>query len=172
MTDFGGDGIAQSVAIDSHGRIVVAGTVAGLGGGGGFALARYRRSGSLDPSFGSGGKVVTDFGRYDAADAVAIDSQGRIVVAGSVRLPDPPRDNFAFALARYTPDGSLDPSFSGDGKLTTDFGGLPTTPTRWPSTPGSNRRRRPGIHGRRFDFALARYNPTAASTTPSAPAAR
>ena len=104
--------------------------------------------------------MVTDFGRYDAADAVAIDSQGRIVVAGSVRLPDPPRDNFAFALARYTPDGSLDPSFSGDGKLTTDFGGLADNAYAVAIDPQDRIvAAGQGYTGVDFDFALARYTP-------------
>jgi uncharacterized delta-60 repeat protein len=160
VTDFGGDSVARSMAIDARGRIVVAGTVAGLGGGGGFALARYRRNGSLDRTFGSDGEVVTDLGRYDAAYAVAIDSQRRIVVAGSVRLPDPPVDNFAFALARYMPDGSLDPSFSGDGMVTTDFGDLGDH--AYAVAVDSQDRivaAGTGYTGVDFDFALARYSP-------------
>lgn len=117
-TDFGlGDG-ASSVAIDSRGRIIAAGSVTGRGEGGDFALARYRPDGSLDPSFGVGGKVTTGFGGNDGAFSVAIDSGGRIVVAGfSVhgRFED-------FALARFQPNGSLDFSFSSNGRVTTDFG--------------------------------------------------
>jgi uncharacterized delta-60 repeat protein len=159
-TEFGRRSVAQSVAVDSRQRILAAGTAAGLGGGGGFALARYRRDGSLDPSFGSGGKVITDIGSHESDGAVVIDSQGRIVVAGSVRLPSPPRDNFAFALARYMPDGELDDAFSGDGKLTTDFGSLADNAYDVAVDPedrivAAGR----GHTGVDFDFALARYQP-------------
>jgi uncharacterized delta-60 repeat protein len=160
VTDLGGHSVAHSVAIDSRGRIVAAGTVAGLGGGGGFAVARYRRNGSPDRTFGSDGEVVTDLGRYDAACALAIDSQGRIVVAGSLRLADPPVDNFAFALARYLPDGSLDMSFSGDGIVTTDFGDLGDH--AYAVAVDSQDRivaAGQGYTGVDFDFALARYAP-------------
>jgi uncharacterized delta-60 repeat protein len=160
VTEFGGDSIAQSLTIDSRGRIVAVGTVGRKGGGGGFALARYKRNGSLDPSFGSGGKVTSNFGNYDAAYAVAIDSQGRIVAAGSVRLPGPPRDNFAFALARYEPDGSPDTSFSGDGFVTTDFGGLADLAYAVAIDPQDRIvAAGQGYTGVDFDFALARYAP-------------
>jgi uncharacterized delta-60 repeat protein len=70
--------------------------------------------GDLDLTFGSGGKVVTDLGSEDQAHAVAVQSDGKIVVAGL--------SNGDFALARYNRNGSLDTSFDGDGKVTTDFG--------------------------------------------------
>ena len=76
--------------------------------------------GDLDPLFGSGGKVTTDFaGSLDYGTALALDSAGRLVVAGY----SGPVGSADFAVARYNPDGSLDASFSGDGKVTTDFGG-------------------------------------------------
>jgi hypothetical protein len=63
-------------------------------GGGDFGLARYKLNGTLDPSFGTRGKVMTDFaGADDAADALALQSNGKIVVAGGTRR--------YFALARY-----------------------------------------------------------------------
>ncbi|MBL8810609.1 MAG: Ig-like domain-containing protein, partial [Planctomycetaceae bacterium] len=69
---------ATSVAIDSQGRVVVAGS-----NGYDFALARYNVDGTLDLSFDNDGKLTTDFGgSYDYANSVAIDSLGRIVVAG------------------------------------------------------------------------------------------
>ena len=74
--------------------------------------------GDLDPTFGSGGKVTTDFGGNDQASALALQPDGKIVVAGSTTASG----NFNIALARYTPDGSLDASFGGRGKVTTDFG--------------------------------------------------
>ena len=118
-TAFSGDGkvttepgasfYARSVAIQADGKIAVAG-----GSGTDLALARYRADGSLDTAF-SGGTVTTDLGGSDYAQSLAIQADGRIVVAGS--------SGADFALARYRADGSLDTSFSGDGKVTTDLGG-------------------------------------------------
>ena len=86
---------------------------------GDFALARYNPNGSLDTSFSGDGKQTTDFGRLRRpANGVALQADGKIVVAGPRR-----RQRRDFALARYNADGTLDTSFSGDGKQTTDFGG-------------------------------------------------
>src|SRR5215471_8871134 len=88
VTDFsGGADQAFAVAIDSSGKIVVAGSAANPSTvnptGTDFALARYNTNGSLDMTFGSGGKVVTDFnGGPDQASALIIDSNGKIVVGG------------------------------------------------------------------------------------------
>jgi uncharacterized delta-60 repeat protein len=118
--DFGGEDYASSVAIQSDGKIVVAGSSQKtLNSPYDFALARYTSNGILDTTFGSNGKVTTDFGSYDTASSVAIQSDGKIVVAGeSLRSPQ-----YDFALARYDSDGSLDTTFDSDGKVTTDFGG-------------------------------------------------
>ena len=117
-TDLGAWDLANSVAVQADGKIVAAGS-AGTGGNPpvayDFALARYNRDGSLDSTFDGDGKVLTDFGGFDRAFSIAIQSGARIVAAGSA--------NSDFALARYKPDGSLDQSFDGDGRLKTDFGG-------------------------------------------------
>lgn len=83
---------------------------------GGIPAAR----GDLDPTFGSGGKVTTDFGGNDRAWAVALQRDGKLVVAGERFDPGPADD---FLLARYTARGALDPTFDADGKVSTDFGG-------------------------------------------------
>jgi uncharacterized delta-60 repeat protein len=113
-TDFSpGIGWAYSVAIQADGKIVAAGYVVGTVSQ--FALVRYKSDGSLDPSFGTGGKVTTDFAPFNSqASSVAIQADGKIVAAGSAGSD--------FALARYTSDGSLDTSFGTGGKVTTDFG--------------------------------------------------
>ena len=84
-----------------------------------FALARYNPNGSLDTSFSGDGKQTTDFGGFDEANGVALQADGKIVAVGARSLAA----SDDFALARYNPNGSLDTSFSGDGKQTTDFGG-------------------------------------------------
>ena len=112
------------------------------GSGVDFALARYNPNGSLDTSFSGDGKQTTDFGGTEAASGVAIQRDGKIVVVGQRRQR---RD---FALARYNPNGSLDTTFSGDGKQTTDFGGFDertgsrSRPTARSSRSASRRQRR------------------------------
>jgi uncharacterized delta-60 repeat protein len=129
-TTFSGDGMlttdftatldyANSIAIQIDGKIVAAGESGATGHNPKFALARYNPDGSLDTTFSGDGKLTTDFTRHeDLAHAVAIQADGKIVAAGTSAAD---RSNSRFALARYNPDGSLDTTFSGDGKLTTDF---------------------------------------------------
>jgi uncharacterized delta-60 repeat protein len=103
------DDYACSVTIQADDKIVVAGTT-----GADFALLRYNSNGSLDNTFGIGGIVKTDLGGdYDYGRSVAIQTDGKIVVAGE-NGPD-------FALARYKSNGTLDSTFDYDGKVTTNF---------------------------------------------------
>lgn len=81
-----------------------------------IAVARLNSDGSLDPSF-SGGVVITDIG-YDFANAGALQADGKIVVAGTTSTSFGAPS--AALLLRYNPDGSLDNSFSGDGRLILD----------------------------------------------------
>jgi len=75
-------------------------------------------SGDLDPTFGTGGLVTTDFASgNDNAFAAAIDCAGRIVLAGRAFNGS----GYDLALARYDTSGNLDLSFSDDGLVTTDF---------------------------------------------------
>ncbi|HSI33052.1 MAG TPA: hypothetical protein VK986_05630 [Tepidisphaeraceae bacterium] len=115
-------------------KIVVVGSAASGRGDYDFFVARFNGDGSTDASFGNGlGYVLTDFSGGSAADddiaaALAIDTAGRYVVAGS-SLKRTALDNSSlkpfgdYALARYLPDGRPDTSFSGDGKDTWDVGG-------------------------------------------------
>src|SRR5215471_13062880 len=81
-TDFGGNDEALAVAIQPDGKIVAAGATRG-GGTAEFALARYNADGSLDSSFGSGGKVITNsLPRPALANAVLIQPDNKIVAAG------------------------------------------------------------------------------------------
>ena len=112
--------VANAVAIQVDTKVVVAGRTDNEGGDDDFCLMRYTATGGLDPVFGAVGKVRTDFGGDDVARAVVIQNDGKIVVAGSINHPAVAND---FAVARYNTDGSLDTSFSGDGKLLIDFQG-------------------------------------------------
>jgi uncharacterized delta-60 repeat protein len=109
---------AFSVAIQSDGKIVAAG-YSNNGSNDDFALVRYNTDGSLDTSFDSDGKVTTAIGGSDdRAHSVAIQSDGKIVVAGH----SDNGSNEDFALVRYNTDGTLDTSFDSDGKVTTAIG--------------------------------------------------
>jgi len=118
LTDFGGTDRARFVVVLSDGKIVVLGE-SDANGGFDFALARYNVDGSLDASFGSAGTVLTDVGGSERGRAIAIQSDGRIVVAGNSDASG----SVDFALARYNVDGSLDASFGSAGTVLTDFGG-------------------------------------------------
>src|SRR5215216_947068 len=74
-------------------------------------------SGGLDTTFSGDGRKTTDFGAHEQAYGIAIQSNGKIVVVGR---STPGSD---FALARYNTNGAPDTTFSGDGRLLTDFGG-------------------------------------------------
>jgi uncharacterized delta-60 repeat protein len=104
---------AQSVAIQRDGKIVAAGE------GDGFGVVRLNEDGSLDSSFGNGGKVNTPFlTRGDRANAVILAPGGRIIVAGRVETGRADRD---FGIAQYNKNGTLDSHFGEDGKVTTDI---------------------------------------------------
>jgi uncharacterized delta-60 repeat protein len=106
-----GNDVVRGVAIQRDGKIV----------GGGFAypgpnfvVARWNTDGTLDPTFGNSGVVVTDLGGPDQARGIALQTDGKIVVGGYAA--------YNFAVARYLPDGTLDPSWDADGKAITDLG--------------------------------------------------
>ena len=69
------------MALQPDGKIVVAGR-SDASGSADFALARYHSDGTLDPDFGKNGTVTTDFGAFDEAHALVLQSNGNIVVAG------------------------------------------------------------------------------------------
>ena len=109
------------IAIQADGKIVIVGA-SGLGGGGNndFTVVRLRPDGSRDNAFGNDGVFMVTFDSFTAhANAVAIDAANRIVVVGSAWIED---IGSRFVAARFLPTGSLDSSFSGDGKVTFDFG--------------------------------------------------
>jgi|SRR5215213_3975134 len=123
VTDFTGlRDEAHAIALQPDGKIIVGGFANGDSDifSGDFALVRYETNGGLDPSFGNGGKVTTDFnGRFDQINAVALQTDGKIVVAGAATSAT--STQWLFALARYDSSGSLDPTFGSGGKVTTGF---------------------------------------------------
>jgi uncharacterized delta-60 repeat protein len=162
LTDFSGTGStdqAFAVAIDSGGKIVVAGYSSSAAGVD-FAVARYNSDGTLDTSFNSTGKVLTNFGGVDTATAVAIDSDHRIVVAGSSNAGGN-HLTYDFAVARYDSDGMLDETFNKTGLVLTDFGkgsGDFATSAVIQSDGNIVVGGLSDASGMSYDFALARYN--------------
>ena len=128
LSNFGGsqgsNDFAYAMALQPDGKIVTAGFryFGNSSEGADMLVARYNSDGTLDNSFGSGGRVTTDFGLTDVARGVAIQADGKIVVAGSTYDLFPVFGEYA--LARYNPDGSLDSSFGSGGLVTSFFGGL------------------------------------------------
>lgn len=125
VTDLGSNDYGRALAIQSDGKILVAGYSGGDNVD--FAVVRYTSNGSLDTTFGQAGAhpgiVITDFGGADNGLAVALQSDGKILVAGSGGSND---DDFA--VARYNSDGLLDATFAQDGvhpggTVTTNLGG-------------------------------------------------
>ncbi|MGH3089855.1 MAG: hypothetical protein ACRDSJ_21455, partial [Rubrobacteraceae bacterium] len=138
-TSFSGDGktttpvgvgsffeAARDVALQPDGKLVAAGSAIGVGTGRDFALARYDADGELDPSFGDGGKILTDMGSegfIEDLGAIALQSDGKIVAVGVTGESAAASNRAVIAVARYNPNGSLDTSFSDDGKFVLNIGG-------------------------------------------------
>ena len=116
----GGDDKANALAIQSDGCIVVVGKAMNSSSNYDFALVRYLENGDLDLSFGANGKVTTDLtAQHDMARGIAIQPDGKIIVAGPVKRSVFLHD---FAVARYNSDGILDTTtFGTGGWVFTDF---------------------------------------------------
>jgi uncharacterized delta-60 repeat protein len=103
----------RAVALLPEGKIVAVGLCSCLSDQ--FLIVRFNADGSLDSTFDSDGIVTTNMvaGSFDQARALAIQPDGKIVVLGSSQYGV----NTDFAIARYNSNGSLDTSFSDDGKV-------------------------------------------------------
>lgn len=109
----------QALSVGSDGKIVAAGW---LGEGGAFshdAVARYEPDGSLDPTFGQGGKETFHINGNDDLNAAAVEPDGSIVAAG---LSSDATGYECMTLVRLRPDGSFDPAFGTGGKAITHIG--------------------------------------------------
>src|SRR5262245_55648148 len=119
-TGFGGGVFAQldratSLVLQPDGKLVAAGQALGGSSGSDFGLVRYMPDGSLDQTFGAGGRVTSDFGSpFEFVFALQLQPDGRLVALGGPPL----------VLARYNPDGSLDATFGAGGKVTIDSADL------------------------------------------------
>jgi len=111
--------IGYSMAIQPDGKIILAGETRDSIFSD-VAIARYHPDGSPDHSFGTAGVVRTTLSEtYDFARSIALQSDGKIVVAGSTQQD---LSNYDIALVRYLPDGSPDHTFGVNGIVTTDVG--------------------------------------------------
>lgn len=154
-TAFGSLSWAEVTAVTSQsdGKILAVGFTEDAGRRD-FALARYNTDGSLDNTFGTGGKVSTSIGTYSEPTSVVLQSNGKIVVAGFATIGG----DSAFALARYNTDGSLDGTFDTDGVVTTSIGtddkinSVAIQPDGKIVVAGST------YIGGSYDFAISRYN--------------
>jgi uncharacterized delta-60 repeat protein len=106
---------AQVLVIQPDGKIVAAGDSENTGSGGYYNLARYNADGSLDATFGSKGEVQTKFNTRVAANAMVLQPDGKILLAGGEII------NSVFEVVRYNSDGSLDTTFGHKGMVSTSF---------------------------------------------------
>ena len=109
-TDFAGMDFVGDLAIQADGKVVAVGSAGSSFSSRDFAVARYTSSGDLDDTFSGDGLVVTDLPGTSFASAVEVQSDGKIVAAGS---------GGGAAVVRYNENGSLDSTFSGDGMQAT-----------------------------------------------------
>ena len=151
----GGEDILASVSLQGDGKIVLGGSTSN-GGNTNFALARLNVNGSLDNTFSTDGKQITDFGSSaDYANSTAIESDGKLIALGYAVEGA----NTHMAVARYNNDGSPDISFDGDGLLTPLIvqGDTHYTCT---AIQADGKILAAGYtwDGTRYNFAIARYN--------------
>src|SRR3954463_6884040 len=105
------------IGVQSDGKIVAIGVPPPSHKG---ALARYNPDGTLDATFGNGGKVITVANVRESAAGLLILPDGKIMISGSIDLPS--SQDTSFALLRYDSDGSIDPTFGNGGTVTTNVG--------------------------------------------------
>jgi uncharacterized delta-60 repeat protein len=129
---FDGDGIARvdvapgadranAVVLQSDGKVVLAGE-ASASGRDEWGVIRLGPRGHVDPTFARHGRLVTDFGSgFDEANAIAVQGNGKMLVAGIIQGAD----GGDIGVLRLKPDGGHDRSFGAGGRTLTDVAGGP-----------------------------------------------
>jgi uncharacterized delta-60 repeat protein len=105
------------IAVQPDGKVVAIGETHPSHKG---ALARYNTDGTLDATFGNGGKVITVANVRESAAGLLILPDGKIMISGSIDLPS--SQDTSFVLLRYNSDGSVDSTFGNGGTVTTNIG--------------------------------------------------
>ncbi|MHC1733387.1 MAG: choice-of-anchor D domain-containing protein [Bacteroidales bacterium] len=155
-TDLGGKDQIWDIGIQTDGKIVAVGNSLANRQ---VAIVRYNTNGSLDISFNGTGIVTFEFdvsASNDTARHVAFQNDGKIIVSGV----EDDKKATNFVLARLTSDGKLDPSFSGDGKVTLDIGGqyVYDSPEAGVLIQPDGKIIQGGFQGSRKNFILVRWN--------------
>ena len=121
LLDFGNHEIAEALALQSDGKVVVAGFTGTQGVGYDIIVARVNADGTRDSAFGTGGGGTRiDVGPTDDAQAVLVQPDGKILVAGSVERSDEKDD---LIVVRLQPNGMPDTTFGDKGTVSIDLGG-------------------------------------------------
>jgi uncharacterized delta-60 repeat protein len=167
-TNFNGTGIlvtdvgnrqaeAKTTAVQSDGKMVAAGYfVTGCGNGNGVALCRFNPDGTLDPGFGSGGKVTATIGPGSSeADAMIIQPDGKIVIAGNAE----DGNNYSSMVARFLANGALDNSFGTGGSVITLSGTNGSSANALALQPDGKILVGAQVSVNANDMAIIRYNP-------------
>jgi uncharacterized delta-60 repeat protein len=156
--------LGMAIAIQPDGKIVAAGFKFPLAGANCFEVMRFDDQGDLDQGFGNGGVSYADFEANDRAFAVALQPDGKMVLAGSSNRQSPL--SMDFAVARFLPTGELDAGFGDGGMTITSFGPQSISRAQGVAIEPNGRivlagymYPHPMMHSR---FALTRYGPNGA----------
>ena len=150
---------ASAVALQTDGRIVVAGYVSGGAGGFDFLVFRLTAAGAPDTTFSGDGFAVNNFGGIDVFRDVVVQTDGKIVAAGNSDVSG----SQDLALARYDQSGTLDNSFDSDGIVFTDF----NSTLEAANSIALDQNGRIVAAGFTYNFATQSFNSTAARYNPN-----
>ena len=153
-TAFPGGASAAAGVLQPDGRIIAVGSSGPQQSPTTIVAARYNTDGTLDPTFGASGTLILPLPQVFRARDVALQPDGKLLIAGTYGASD-------FGLVRLLPGGTPDPSFDGDGLVTSNFGGTESGHSVF--VLGDGRLVLGGLHN--GDFALVRYLPNGAVDT-------
>jgi uncharacterized delta-60 repeat protein len=146
-----GADVASAIAETADGKLIVAGLIGGKPG-----VVRYNANGTLDTTFGTGGRTVSPFNTFFSSAKITLQTDGKIVFAGT--WWDPSISQTVSAVARVNADGTMDTSFDGDGVLIIDYSAKSLVIQ-------ADGKIIVGSSGSNGEFALARLNPNGSPDT-------